>query len=166
MPTPDYIEIPLTHGLTTKVSPHRFEHLNQWTWQALWSKNAQSFYAVRRVRVNGKSQQISMHRYILGLEYSDPRQGDHIKTGDTLNNTDENLRIATRSQQQQNRRTQRNNKSGYKGVFEFYSGHFAAAIWVNRKKIHLGYRKSAKAAYEELYVPAALKYHGEFANLQ
>ena len=44
-------------------------------------------------------------------------------------------------------------------------GNYIAQIKVNGKDIHLGYRSSAQAAYEELYVPAALKYHGDFARL-
>jgi hypothetical protein len=56
-----------------------------------------------------------MHRFILGLQPGDKRQGDHIN-GNSLNNQRCNLRIATNSQNGANARKHSNNTSGYKGV--------------------------------------------------
>lgn len=108
---------------------------------------------------------IRMHRFILGLEKGNPLNVDHINH-DTLDNRRSNLRIATCSQNSMNRKKYRNNSTGFKGV-SFYKRHnnFMAQINVNGKRLHLGYRDTARKAYEELYVPDALKYHGEFARL-
>jgi hypothetical protein len=57
------------------------------------------------------------------------------------------------------------NKSGYKGVyFNKRDSNWRARIQLNKKEIHIGCYiniKDAARAYNE----AALKYHGEFANL-
>lgn len=53
----------------------------------------------------------------------------------------------------------------YKNVFQITENCWKAQIVVDRKTIYLGTRKTAELAYNELYVSAALKYHGEFARL-
>ena len=116
MPTPDYREIPLTQGQVVRVSAHRYEHLMQWKWYAMRRPDRGCFYAVRNpCWAKGKQRPVYMHRYILGLEWGDPRQGDHINRN-TLDNTDENLRIVTPAQQMKNQNKRRDNKSGYRGA--------------------------------------------------
>ncbi len=105
-------EIQLTRGLTVKVSDSRFDELNQFSWYALKGKN-NFFYAARQ----DKGVHILMHRLILGLQKGDKRQGDHIDR-DTLNNQDNNLRIATSLSNNHNRGKAKigNAASQYKGV--------------------------------------------------
>jgi hypothetical protein len=106
-----------------------------------------------------------MHREILGLKFGDRRRGDHIETGDTLNNQRYNLRIATPAQNAYNSRRRRDNKTGYKGVsYIKASGLYLASIRLNGKTIHLGFHGSALAAYGA-YCRAAPIHHGEFARL-
>ncbi len=164
-PSPSYCEIPLSQGLVATVDAANFDYLNQWKWYAIWKENCRSFYAGRNAVVDGKKTTIYMHRQILGLSHGDTRKGDHRKTGDTLRNTIDNLRDANASQQQHNKRKYRNNSSGYKGVY-FHKSHgkYMARIAVAGKDKFLGYRDTAEAAHRELYVPAAEKYHGEFAR--
>ena len=159
-PVPEkYRLIPLTKGKFAKVSSERYEHLMQWKWQARWESHTQGFYAQRKDSVTRRS--VSMHREILGLEYGNKRHGDHID-GDTLNNTDENLRIVTLSQNNRNCGKRKTNKSGYKGVYYDPECHcYRAQIRVDRKAICLGRRDTAEAAWKELYVPAVDKYHGD-----
>ncbi len=88
---------------------------------------------------------------------------DHRDT-DGLNNKWENLREATPTQNRCNRGTQKNNKSGYKGV----SWHKKAQKWVvyiciNKKSYNLGLFENIQDAHAA-YKAAALKYHGEFAR--
>jgi hypothetical protein len=104
-----------------------------------------------------------MHRYILGLDPGDPRTGDHIESKETLNNTDENLRIATKFQQIRNQHRRRNNTSGYKGVnLRRKTGKWEAHITAGGKRICLGAFIGPKEAHEA-YCKAAVMYHGEFA---
>jgi hypothetical protein len=55
----------------------------------------------------------------------------------------------------------KNSKTGIKGVSPHSKGGFEARVTVDSKKIYLGRRSTAEAAYYELYVPAAIKYHGD-----
>ncbi len=87
---------------------------------------------------------------------------DH-ENHNTLDNCRKNLRTATNSQNQMNRRSQKNSVSRHKGV-HFYKRYqrWQSQISYNNKRIQLGYFKyeqDAALAYNE----AARKYHGEFA---
>lgn len=113
--TPLYREIPLTKGQVALVDAEDFEWLNQWKWSVRFDKSTGCFYAQRYAYSGGVKQNIIMARLILGLEKGDLRQADHVDTGNTLDNRRFNLRIATQSQNNANRRIGRNNTSGFKG---------------------------------------------------
>jgi hypothetical protein len=163
--------IPLTKGQFAKVDDHRYEDLMGWKWFALWNKKTQSFYASRNINVNPdvkpwKNRQIRMHRYLLGLEHGDLRQGEH-RDGDTLNNQDRNLRIATNSQNAMNRKPlMANSTTGHKGVSfrkDKLSRPWAAFVKVDGKQIHLGFR-ATRAEAIELRREGEKRYYGEFAR--
>lgn len=162
-PSPEYRLIPLTQGQFAKVSSHRYDELTRWKWHALWSKGMQSFYARRTATVNGKRVAIPMHRYILGLERGDRREGEHGDR-DTLNNTDENLRISTAGQNQHNQKRPRHNTSGLKGVsWHRRIGKWQAQIRVAGRQMSLGYYATVEAAHEAYFQSAELHF-GEFAR--
>jgi hypothetical protein len=162
IPSQEYRVIPLTKGQTAMVDASDFEHLSIHKWNAFWNKNTRSFYANRSsIRVNGKQTTIWMHREILGLKKGDLKTGDH-RNHNTLDNRRDNLRIATRTQQQRNKRKNQKNTSGFKGVYP-KNGRYAAQIKAGGKQIYLGTRDTAEAAHE-LYREAALRLHGEFAH--
>jgi hypothetical protein len=76
----------------------------------------------------------------------------------------ENLRAATYSQNNANRRFSIKNTSGYRGVRKTKEGKWRAEIKVDGKKISLGcYWDIIEAA--KAYDTASSKYFGEFANL-
>jgi len=80
------------------------------SWGAIWSKATNSFY------VNGKIKTITipLHRFILSPERA--MVVDH-KNHDTLNNTRDNIKIKTTSENSQNRKgAASNNKIGIRGV--------------------------------------------------
>lgn len=161
----EYITVNLTKGQCAKVYKDDFESLPKVNWYAQWNESTKSYYAFANHAVEGKSVRLIMHRLILGLEHKDNRQGDHINL-DTLDNRRDNLRIVTRSQNMQNKKRYKNNTTGFKGVYlRKESGRYRAIITVDGKRKDLGNRDTAEAAYYELWVPAALLYHGEFANL-
>jgi hypothetical protein len=91
---------------------------------------------------------------------------DHID-GDPSNNAITNLRLATSSQQKQNKRTQSNNRSGLKGAF-YHACHkgkkWRSQIKVGDRLIFLGYFHTAQEAHEA-YCAAAPIYFGEFARV-
>lgn len=153
-------EIELTLGFTTQVDDYNYSWLNQWNWQTL--RTLTGNYAIRKEIINNKRYTIYMHKIILKIPLDSKVQGDH-KDGNKLNNQEYNLRRATSSQNNINRKY--NNKYGYRGVtYKEATNKFIAAIKVNGRRKHLGMFDTAIDAAKE-YDIAALKYQGEFANL-
>lgn len=150
-------QIPLTQGKFALVDDEDFERLSGLKWHVRKSGNC--FYATTYIcKVNGKSTYFFMHRLILN-----PPDGigiDHIDRN-SLNNQKSNLRFATDSQNQANRRMQRNNKSGVRGVHK-HNNKWRARIYFRNKQICLGeYNNLNEAA--KVYDEAAKRYFGEFA---
>lgn len=76
----------------------------------------------------------------------------------------ENLRAATKSQNNANSRLKGNNRSGYKGVvFRPGMGKWTAQITKGGRHTHLGTFSTPEAAHEA-YMAAARKSHGCFAR--
>jgi hypothetical protein len=107
---------------------------------------------------HGKS--VSMHRQLMGM------RGKHIdhRNHNGLDNRRSNMRRCNYFQSVANRRKNRNNKSGYKGVSPKTDHSWVAVIYAKGKRFHLGVFKSpVEAAY--VYDKAARKCFGEFAHL-
>jgi hypothetical protein len=157
--------IPLTQGQFAIVDAADYEWLSNYKWQAKWNEKTRSFYAIRTTSAaNGqKPTTVTMHRQILGLAVGDQRLGDHIESGDTLNNSRSNLRIANEFQNQHNRRRRRDSSSGLKGVTP-QDGKWKAEIRANGKWYYLGFHTTKEAAYAA-YCEAAKRLHGEFARV-
>jgi HNH endonuclease/AP2 domain len=117
----------------------------------------------RRVRVDGRD--VSEHRVIWAIVYGKtPDKIDH-RDGDGTNNKLVNLREATLTQNQQNRKLSKSNSTGLKGVsVRKDSNKFFAFIKQNKKTKYLGAYNTAEEAHA-VYVQAATKLHGEFINL-
>lgn len=81
----------------------------QWTWKAVADKTGKKFYAVRQTRLHGaKGPQTTVYMHKVILERKGDRQptekhtiGDHLD-GESLNNRRDNLRWATRSENNKN----------------------------------------------------------------
>lgn len=152
------IRIPLTQGEFALIDDADFEQVNKYGWFA--HKCGHRFYANRSFYRDRQKITESMHRMILGLR---PDQAtDHIN-GDSLDNRRTNLRIATLSQNQHNRKPNKESASKYKGVSRTCgNSSWRAQIRIKGEKMHLGsflIEEEAAQAYDE----AALKYFGEFA---
>ncbi len=89
---------------------------------------------------------------------------DH-RDGNPSNNRSENLRPATVSQNNANRRPNHNNKSGFKGVAQHRIGCWCARIKKNGRGYHLGSFATPQEAHAA-YVEAARKLFGEFARAE
>jgi len=158
-------EIPLTQGKFAIVDDADYEELSKYKWCALYSKDMSSFYAGRESRKKeGEICTIRMRRQILGLEYGDPRHGDH-QNHNTLDNRRSNIRICTSRQNSMNRKPDQNTSSKYKGVsWENSRNKWQAHITIKGKKKHLGYFQTEELA-ALTYNEAAKKYFKEFAYL-
>lgn len=137
-----------------------FARLNKHKWYA--DIKGTKLYAVRNVPTSNGQKKIRMHRQIITIP--DGLLPDH-HDGNGLNNTSDNLRLCTHSQNQMNRGMSRNNTSGFKGVsWHPRENRWVAAIRVAGKLIYLGYFVSLLRAVKA-YDKGAKKYHGEFARL-
>ena len=103
-----------------------------------------------------------MHRLVLGLDKNDNRQVDHIKHN-KFDNRKKYLRICEQIDNCKNRKLNKNNTSGHKGVM-WHSRDLVwqAQITVNKKKIHLGQFTNLSDAIKAR-VDAEKKYFGQFS---
>lgn len=149
--------IPLTQGKYAKVDDTDFEYLSQWKWRC--SSNGYTNYAVR-LGPRPKREHFSMHKELLSA------LGVDHKNGDGLDNQRKNLRYTTPSENLANRRTYKNNTSGYKGV----SWHSRDKLWIAQaskegKRYRIGKFETAKEASDQ-YLKKMKELYGEFASLE
>lgn len=155
-------EIKLSQNKITLVDDEDYNYLNQFNWYA--NERDYTFYALRNKWENGKLEIVFMHREILKLIKGDGKIGDH-KDRNGLNNQRYNLRIVSPSVSMLNRKKNKNNTSGYKGV----SWNKNAKKWIvhvgfNGKDIYCGlYIDPTEAA--TVYDKEIFKYHGKDAIL-
>ena len=112
---------------------------------------------------NGKRGHISMHRLIMGRPIQ--MEIDHCD-GDGINNRKSNLRVASKSQNQANRKTSKLNISGFKGVSPYKrNGTWHARISKGGKRFCLGYYKTPEEAHSA-YINASRELHGSFGRTE
>ena len=103
---------------------------------------------------------ITLHKVL--IQDSTGKEVDHIDRN-PLNNVRSNLRLCSRTQNQQNRGVFKNNKCGYKGVyFDSRKQRWRARITVNKRRISLGSYESKEEA-AKAYDAAAITHFKEFA---
>jgi len=104
-------------------------------------------WCISNGRVRAAGGEVYLSRFI--LNYDGPNEIDHIN-GDTFDNREENLRIATRTLQGLNRHAKNsNNTSGLPGV-SWAKSHskWEAKISIKGKTIHLGRFSEKERAYQ------------------
>ena len=131
----------------------KFKDKRELKWQL--SKNG---YAT----ININNRFVSMQNWIMNTPKG--MDTDHIN-GNKLDNRKENLQIVSKSINQQRRKLQSNNKTGFRGV-QWYkqTKRWRASIQFNNKNIHLGYYENIKDAIL-IYDEMAKKLFGKTAIL-
>lgn len=109
-----------------------------------------------------RSGQDKLHRIIIGD--TPGLQIDHID-GDGLNNRRGNLRLATHSQNMQNRPLFKNNKSGFKGVSYRKDSKCWRAEILSKGDRHILGKFNCPTAAHFAYVKASRELHGEFGRI-
>ena len=105
------------------------------------------------------------HRLIWALVYGEwPVEIDHIN-GNRADNRLQNLRLATKSQNQANKGIQKNNTSGFKGVTRTRFGKWRVQIQWKAKLMHFGHHSSKEEA-AAVYCKAAKELFGEYARVR
>lgn len=125
-----------------------------------------STHGYYEVRIDGAMYQAHrlMYQIYNSMQLDDSIQIDHIDQN-RLNNSKDNLRECTRSQNQFNRGKQTNNKSGYKGVsFDIVRNKWQVGIGFNGKRFALGRYDTPELAYNA-YCKKAIELFGEFVHL-
>jgi hypothetical protein len=147
------------HGYEVLISACDLERVLSFKWHKMGrnSKSEHIYFSHKTPRPEHKD--ILLHRFITGCP--DGKIVDH-KNGNTLDNRRSNLRICTKTENNRNRRKNKNNTSGYKGVFwDDYHKKWSVSIKNKGRRVYLGLFDDPQKAYEA-YVAASQKYHGEF----
>ena len=155
-------------NLVALVDDEDYERVNAIKWHVHKKDNIN--YAINRLYIsdrkeNGlkKSTKVSLHRYILGI--NDKTVFVDHKDHNGLNNTRNNLRIATPHENNRNTRKMVNCSSIYKGVSWLpCRNRWKASIYINKKNKQIGLFKNeldAGKAYDKM----AKIHFGEFAFL-
>jgi hypothetical protein len=148
--------VELSKGYATLVDDADFEAVSEHSWHVLIPRSGTP-YAVGYV--NGVRERL--HRWLMkapkGVEV------DHENT-DGLDNQRGNLRLATSSQNQHNKRAYRTNTSGYKGVsLDRRNGRWYAKLAVNGVQHNLGLHDTPEEA-NRVVCEARARFHGTFAR--
>lgn len=119
-------------------------------------------HGYKTVRFSGKTYKV--HRLVFLWHHGFlPEEVDHVNMNRSDNRV-ENLRSASTSQNQANRRARSVNASGLKGVtWKPRHQKWEARIGVNGRLIYIGLFDSPEKAHAA-YVEAARRHHGEFAR--
>jgi len=143
-------------GLTAKGEPfyfdiEDFELVTKYNWH-ITDKG--------RVQTNTPDGPVRMHRLLTGFP---PNDVDH-RNGEQNNNRRYNLRVCSHANNMRNMKKHIDGSSKYKGVsWASHCRKWRAQIFIDGKRIHLGYFGSEELAHKE-YCKASLKYHGEFGR--
>lgn len=132
--------IKLTRNKEAIVDDEDFDLISKYKWYC-----SSMGYAQRSDRVNKKRVEVLLHRFLLKAKKG--QEIDHVNRN-PLDNRKENLRFCTRSENNHNRGMNKNNSSGYKGVY-WHKGakKWLAQIMLDRKRINVGLFSSPLLAY-------------------
>lgn len=135
------------------ISPHK--------WYAKYGRN--TWYAVTNtLLLDGRIKTLRMHRLLMGLDFGDSREIDHID-GNGLDNRRVKLRIVTHkiNQHNQHGKQHRNDKvpsSKFPGVcWDKYNKGYRAYIKLDSKSIYLGCFDDEHIAYNTYVIAKTIR---------
>lgn len=148
------------------IDKDKVELISKYNWYlTMHGKNSSRPYLQTNIVINNKNHSMFLHRLLI-----DAKTGqlvDH-KNNNTKDNRMCNLRLCTHAENSRNKSPKKNGTSRYLGVFVDTKNRkepgYVCRIGRDRKIIYIGTFKTELEA-AKAYNEAALKYHGEFANL-
>lgn len=155
------VKIYFKNGNFALIDKEDYELVSKFTWREC--KRINNSYAITTKVINKKETTISLHRLIMNVTQTNIHI-DHINHIG-LDCRKINLRIATVSQNAQNKRKTKFTSSKYKGAaYSNYHKKWLSSIKINGKSKHLGfYDNEIEAALH--YDKAAKEHFKEFAKL-
>lgn len=156
--------IPLTQGKFAAVSPEDYDYLSRFNWCAMKKRTTFGYLWCAVRCLLPKNRLVYMHREIARrARLKKSKEYDH-RDRNGLNNTRENIRPCTRSQNVANRTKSSGKSSKYKGVSWGKKNHkWDARIRCNGKQFCLGLFENEEDA-AQAYAVAAVRLFGEFAH--
>lgn len=160
-------KVPLTKGQVAIVDNEDYRAIRRLAWHAKWNRGAKRWEANHSIGfaiAKGKRgcRSLSMSHFIAGKPPAN-MMIDH-KNGNHLDFRRENLRIATRTQNNRNRRIRYDATGPFKGIKLTVSGTWQARIGVAGRRISLGTFSTPEEA-ARAYNSAARQHFGDFARL-
>lgn len=158
-------EIQLSQGYVALVSDKDYRRVSQFKWCVHKVLNqdgtVKTLYAHRGYKQAGRWTTEKLHRFI--LQVRDPRVKIDHENRNGLDCRRCNLRVATNAQNTRNTKLYSTSTSGYKGVaWNKLNKKWVAYIYVNYKRIHLGYFTNKNEA-AKVRDTAARRHHKQFA---
>ena len=156
----DVAMIELSSGDVAIIDADKVDLISDIKWYCLPGDHTK--YAVSNIRLEDRTiVMLYLHRVL--TDCPKDMVVDHIN-GDGLDNRMCNLRIATNSQNNVNRKLSIKTKTGIRGVrYSEKRGVYYSQITVNKKNIWLGTFPTAEEA-AEAYAEASREYHGEYGR--
>lgn len=114
-----------SEGVEFLIDDDDFENISKYRW-CIYDRYLESY-------INGKN--IKLSRFIMKADKD--HHVDHIN-GDLLDNRKANLRLCSRYQNQQNRKINKDNVCGHKGIQLMNNGRYRVRIQTNGKREHIG----------------------------
>lgn len=137
------------------ISREDFYRVAQYSWWMSTSRGRD----VANAKIDGKN--VKLHRFVTNVTNPEIKV-DHINNN-SLDNTQENLRLCVHKQNSYNTQKRKDNTSGFKGVVSRPSGKYQAKIKHNGKTIHIGTFSSPIDAHNA-YCKKGIELFGEFFN--